>query len=71
VLFAVPILVGFLPGSLSDDIGKYLPGAAGQAVATVHPDPTSLDPWTGFAVFCAYAVVLLGLGAARMRRGDA
>jgi hypothetical protein len=31
----------------------------------------ALAPWTGFAVFCAYAVVLLGLGAARMRRGDA
>jgi hypothetical protein len=72
LLFAVPILVGFLPGSLSDTIGKYLPGAAGQAVTTVHVDAaTSLSPWTGFAVFCAYAVVLLGLGAARMRRGDA
>ncbi len=72
VLFAVPILVGFLPGSLSDDIGKYLPGAAGQAVTTVHIDAaTSLAPWTGFAVFCAYALVLLGLAAARMRRGDA
>jgi ABC-2 type transport system permease protein len=72
LLFAVPILVGFLPGSLSDTIGKYLPGAAGQAVTTVPIDPaTSLGPWTGFAVFGAYAVVLLALGAARLRRGDA
>ena len=72
LLFAVPILVGFLPGSLSDEIGKYLPGTAGLAVTTVHPDPvTSLGPWTGFGVFCAYAVVLLGFAAARMRRGDA
>jgi ABC-2 type transport system permease protein len=72
VLFAVPILVGFLPGSLAGTIGKYLPGAAGQAVTTVHTDAaTSLAPWTGFAVFCAYAAVLLGIGAMRMRRGDA
>ena len=61
LLFAIPIVVGFLPGSLSDEIGKYLPGAAGLAVTSVHPDPaTSLAPWTGFGVFCAYAVVLLG-----------
>jgi len=72
LLFAVPILVGFLPGSLSDEIGKYLPGAAGLAVTSVHPDPaTSLAPWTGFGVFCAYALVLLGVAAVRMRRGDA
>src|SRR5215471_923559 len=72
LLFAAPILVGFLPGSLSDEIGKYLPGAAGLAVTTVHADPaTSLAPWTGFGVFCAYAVVLLGFAAVRMRRGDA
>ena len=72
LLFAVPILVGFLPGSLADEIGKYLPGTAGLAVTTVQPDPvTSLGAWTGFGVFCAYAVVLLGFAAARMRRGDA
>ena len=72
LLFAVPILVGFLPGSLADEIGKYLPGTAGLAVTTVHPDPaTSLGPWTGFGVFCAYALVLLAAAAVRMRRGDA
>src|SRR5690349_6947986 len=72
LLFAVPILVGFLPGSLADEIGKYLPGTAGLAVTTVHPDPaTSLGPWTGFGVFCAYALLLLGAAAVRMRRGDA
>jgi ABC-2 type transport system permease protein len=71
LLFAIPIVVGFLPGGLSDEIGKYLPGAAGLAVTAVHPDPaTSLAPWTGFGVSCAYAVVLLGVAAARMRRGD-
>ena len=72
VLFALPLVASFLPGSLSDEVSKYLPGTAGQAITTVHPDPaTSLSPWTGFGVFCAYAAVLLALAAVRMRRGDA
>jgi ABC-2 type transport system permease protein len=53
-------------------LGLALPGTAGLAVTTVHPDPaTSLGAWTGFGVFCAYAAVLLGCAAVRMRRGDA
>ncbi len=72
LLFAVQIVAGFLPGSWSDDVGKFLPGTAGQAVTMVRPDPaSSLPPWTGFGVFCGYTAVLLGLAAIRMRRGDA
>jgi ABC-2 type transport system permease protein len=72
LLLAVQIVAGFLPGSWSGDVGKYLPGAAGLAVTMTHPDrATSLSPWTGFGVFCLYAVVLLGFAALRMRRGDA
>jgi ABC-2 type transport system permease protein len=72
LLFALPIVAGFLPGNLSDEVGKFLPSTAGLAVTTVHPDPaTSLPPWTGFGVFGLYAVVLLGLAALRLRRGDA
>jgi ABC-2 type transport system permease protein len=72
LLFALPLVASFLPGSLADEVSKYLPGPAGQAITTVHPDPaTSLSSWTGFGVFCAYAAVLLTLAALRMRRGDA
>jgi len=72
LLFAVPLVAGFLPGSWADDFGKYAPATAGQAITTAHPDPTSsLPPWAGFGVFCAYAAILLGLAAIRMRRGDA
>ena len=71
LLFAVQIAAGFLPGSWAEDVGKYMPATAGQAVTPVHPDPaSSLPPWTGFGVFCLYAAVLLGLAAIRMRRGD-
>jgi hypothetical protein len=64
-------VAGFLPGSWSDDIGKYLPSNAGLAV-TLHPDPvSSLAPWAGLGVFCLYAAILLGFAALRMRGGDA
>ena len=71
VLYGLPLAAGFLPGALATDVTKYFPPTAGQAVTMVQPDPTSLQPWTGFAVLCCYAVVLLGAAAARMRRGDA
>ena len=71
LLFAVQIAAGFLPGSWSGDVGKYLPSTAGLAVTGVRPDPASLPPWAGFGVFCLYALVLLGAAAQRMRRGDA
>jgi len=71
LLFAVQIVAGFLPGSWSGEVGRFLPAAAGQAVTTVHPDPAvSLAPWAGFGVFCLYAGAVLGLAAMRMRRGD-
>jgi hypothetical protein len=71
LLFAVQLVAGFLPGSWAQDVGKYVPATAGQAVTAVRPDPTSLPPWAGFGVFCLYAAVLLSLAALRMRRGDA
>lgn len=30
-----------------------------------------LSPWTGFAVMCTYALVLIGFAAWRLRRVDA
>jgi hypothetical protein len=71
VLYGLPLAAGFLPGTWAPDVTKYLPATAGQAVTAVQPDPTLLQPWTGFGVLCCYAAVLLSLAAARMRRGDA
>jgi ABC-type transport system involved in multi-copper enzyme maturation permease subunit len=70
LLYGLPLAAGFLPGSMAADVTKYLPATAGQAVTTIQPDPSMLQPWTGFAVLCAYAAVLLAVAAARMRRGD-
>jgi len=72
LLFGVQIAAGLLPGHWAQEVAKYLPAAAGQAVTTIHPDPAySLPPWAGLGVFCLYPAVLLGLAALRLRRGDA
>ena len=71
LLYGLPLAVNFLPGTIAADVTKFLPADGGQAVTSVHPDPTMLQPWTGFGVLCLYAAVLMGLSAVRMRRGDA
>jgi ABC-2 type transport system permease protein len=69
LLTAVTLVVAF--GVLYSLLREARP-PHGALVATFDPDPvTSLSPWTGFGVFCAYAAVLLALAALRMRRGDA
>jgi hypothetical protein len=70
VLFALQIVVGFLPASVADGVTKYLPTPAGAAVTNVRPDPASLGPWAGFGLFCLYAAVVLALAAWLLRRRD-
>src|SRR5262252_3439292 len=38
LLYGLPLVAGFLPGSIPADVTKFLPASAGQAVATVQPD---------------------------------
>lgn len=72
LLFILPILVSFLPSPWNDDISKYLPMRAGGVIFRARP-PTGGDLSTavGFAVFCAYAAVVLVLGAIFLVRRDA
>jgi len=72
VLFVIPPLTNLLPMSLTDHFVQYLPSNAGAVLldgtfGVAHP----LTPWTGFAVMCGYAVVLIGSAAWRLRRVDA
>jgi ABC-2 type transport system permease protein len=71
VFFVVPIVVGILPHTITG-FAPYLPSNAGGALwgqsATSAP---ALSPWAGFAVLCAYAVVLVAAAAWRLRRRDA
>jgi ABC-2 type transport system permease protein len=70
--FVIPPLTDLLPSSWSSHFAQYLPSNAGEVLfggggGLAHP----LAPWTGFAVLCAYAVVLIGFAAWRLRRADA
>lgn len=72
LVLILPILANFLPSPWNDDVSKYLPGEAGAAIFGVIPrSSTSLSPWVGFAVVCAYAAVALALGAVLLDRRDA
>ena len=72
VFFVLPPVAGLLPKSWSSHFVQYLPSNAGGVLFgggnnLAHP----LAPWTGFGLLCAYAVVLIGFAAWRLRRVDA
>ena len=72
LLLILPILVNFLPSPWNTDIGKYLPLSAGNNVFhTATLSSTDLSLWVGFAVFCAYAIASLLIGAVLLTRRDA
>jgi len=72
VFFVIPPLTRLLPASLTDRFVQYLPANIGGVLTggtsgVAHP----LAPWTGFAVLCGYAAVLIAFAAWRLRRVDA
>ena len=72
VFFVIPPLAGVLPASVSNHLSQYLPSNAGEVLwggtrGLVNP----LAPWTGFALLCGYAVVLIAAAAWRLMRADA
>ena len=71
LFFVIPPLTGLLPASISDHLSQYLPSYAGEAVWGGARGVNALSPWTGFAVLCGYAVVLIAAAALRLRRVDA
>jgi ABC-2 type transport system permease protein len=70
-LMILPGLVGFLPDSIGESVGKFLPSTAGQAFLSVSGGSKLLSPGAGFAVFAAWAIVLLGIAVFMLQRRDA
>ena len=70
ILFVLPGLIHLLPSSWFDAINPYLPSNAGGQVMALVKDPNMLSPWVGFALFCGYTVVLLGIAAVLLVRRD-
>jgi ABC-2 type transport system permease protein len=72
VFFVIPPLAPLLPASWSGHFVQYLPSNAGAMMLQgTHGLAHPLSPWTGFAVMCAYALVLIGFAAWRLPRADA
>jgi ABC-2 type transport system permease protein len=72
VFFVIPLLATLLPASISDHLAQYLPSNAGGVLwGGAAFVPNALSPWTGFALLCGYAAILIGAGAWRLRRWDA
>ena len=71
LLFVLPGIVNILPSEIGNSINPYLPSSAGGAIARAVPDPHTLSPWVGFAVYCGYTLFLLALAAYLLVRRDA
>jgi ABC-2 type transport system permease protein len=71
LILVVPTIALFLPSSWSNEISPYLPSNAGRAIFSVGPQPHALAPWTGLAVFSAYAVGALLVAGFLLTRRDA
>jgi ABC-type transport system involved in multi-copper enzyme maturation permease subunit len=72
VFFVIPPLASLLPSSVSSHLTPYLPSNAGAVLwGGTQNVQNALAPWTGFALLCGYAVVIIAAAAWRLRRSDA
>ena len=72
VFFVIPPLTSLLPSSVGSHLTPYLPSNAVAALwGGAQNVPNALAPWTGFALLCGYAAVLIAAAAWRLRRSDA
>ena len=70
IVFVLPPIIGLLPSSVSNSIDPYLPSNAGGAIWTINPDPNTLAPWTGIALFAGYAALSIAIAAVLLNRRD-
>ncbi len=71
VFFVIPPLTNLLPTALTDHFVQYLPSNAGAMLLDgTYGVANPLSPWTGFAVMCGHAVVLIGLAGWRLCKVD-
>lgn len=71
VFFVLPPLMALLPASWDDTISPYLPSNAAGAQFGNTIGGSSLSPWAGFGVLCAYAAALVAVTAWQLRQRDA
>ncbi len=71
VMFVLPPFMELLPQSFQNAIDKWLPLNAGEGITKDYTQPHMFAPWTGFAVFCGYTLILVALGAYLLKKRDA
>jgi ABC-2 type transport system permease protein len=71
LIMFVPLLSSLLGSWFKTHIYPYLPSNAGGDLVSWHHQTGTLQPWTGFAVMCGWAVVALVAAAYGLRRRDA
>jgi len=71
IFFVLPLLLRLALPSSDQGFLRLLPSNAGGALWNASLSPTSLSPWTGFALLCGYTAVLVAVAAWRLRHGDA
>lgn len=70
VVFVLPPLISLIPGSVGDQLQKYMPSTAGQAITDTLGSPDRLGPWVGYLVFTLWWLALIGIGTYLLRRRD-
>jgi ABC-2 type transport system permease protein len=70
IMFVIPPLMNVLPASWNNAISPYLPSSAGRAVFSLTHGSDSLAPWPGFALFCGYTILTIGIAAVLLLRRD-
>jgi ABC-type transport system involved in multi-copper enzyme maturation permease subunit len=71
LVFIADLLVEALPSPWNTDIGKFLPGNAGLAVFSVHPNIDRLTPGAGFIVLLVWLAAALTIATITLTRRDA
>ncbi|MEV5574724.1 ABC transporter permease subunit [Spirillospora sp. NPDC052269] len=71
LLFVLPIVASFLPGTFGETVRKLMPSAAGGAVMGTRPSRDLLSPWTGLGLFALYTAVLLIVALVLFQKRDA
>lgn len=70
LFFVIPPLLGLLPRSWSDNLGKIMPSNAGEAFWG-HPTGVHLSVLAGLVVLCGWAAVAIAAAAVRLKTHDA
>jgi hypothetical protein len=72
ILIVLPILfLSIIPGKITQNLGQYLPGQAGEQAFHLLHGGHALGPWPGLGVLAAYVAVAAAAAFALILRRDA